>query len=1187
MQAGRLDDPRYKTALAVMRNYMPGAEMSCIRRPGFKHLAFTRFGEAAKLISWRFASTLAYVAEFGDANVRFWQNGALRVTTDEVVLTSISAADPAVFTVDSAFSGFPSAWADGDFVVFQFVDVVSAPFAPELSGREFSIVITKPALWASGTTYASGAKVLYNGVQWQSLSSGNIGHNPASSPTFWIGVPFTQATLYDSITGTPVDGTDFSGTFNGAVLTRRLDVFAPWSADQIAALRKVQSMIVDVDRGRADSRVTFLHPDVQPQSLSSLHPFSEGLIAEQFFDGPYLDPPSDPASITPDATTGLVKLTFSGAPAAWAVGTTYAKDAVVGFIKEGIVYYSISLVSGNVGNDPAAPGATAYWAPEPSPWSSALTYGKGAVVVLNESIYYSLVASNINLSPDTHPQDWSPTPPPWVFLNSTIGDYPVHVYYLGAVWKKNETFSGTDAPPSDSTDEWYRLNYEVILDRFPGVNDGRGFSADDIGRCIRLLCAPAPWDGSTAYTAGQRVLWNGLAYIAKDSSTGVEPDQSLSKWSLDGPGVAWRWGRIAFVYCTSTSAIAAWSAGSYGLGVIKEQGGEAYVSRVASNSVQPPLDGKTSSNWLHAGTFADFSILTVLPVTLWVSGTRYNMGDLVTLGSTTTIYVATANNLTGGDIPGVSANWLALSGNTTTSTGGPNFIYAQIEDDDLPDTGVIYSWRLGLYSDATGWPSSGFYHEGRLWFAGPIPNRVDAGMSNVAPGDGGQFRFSPTNPDGSVADNNALDLLFNFEDQNDIYGFGAAPNGLVAFTLAGEVLISASSFDDPVTPTSIQIRRASNYGAHNAESVRVPSASIFVHARQRKVLEHKLFVDTSSSSQSYDAVDLTQTAKDLTEGITAELAFQTERLPVIWARNEDGGLFGVAYKRDPEQRYTAPFAIDHGAERAFVSIATMIDGDGTADNLWTVTENDGIHDIEILTDTLDEDADTLGMFFVDEGVQPTGAKWFAGGTYGVIRFYGLWPLVGETVAVFVGADLGDATVSVTGTLDVTLTADNQQPFVDAVTVNPGTTFGLPTGAMRVDFSGAPFAADLPVVVEPEFLQMQCAIGFVYNSDGQLLRPLEGGANGPAFAKTKRINRAAWQIFRVHEMKTGTNFTNLRPFDLRTAGGVAIAYNGLRTGVYRDTLESKYDFDTQIAWRQTRPWPGVILVVGGFGDVVDV
>ena len=42
-----------------------------------------------------------------------------------------------------------------------------------------------PAAYAGGTTYAAGAYVTSVGYNWVSLSAGNIGHTPESSPTFW------------------------------------------------------------------------------------------------------------------------------------------------------------------------------------------------------------------------------------------------------------------------------------------------------------------------------------------------------------------------------------------------------------------------------------------------------------------------------------------------------------------------------------------------------------------------------------------------------------------------------------------------------------------------------------------------------------------------------------------------------------------------------------------------------------------------------------------------------------------------------------------------------------------------------------------------------------------------------------------------------------------------------------------
>lgn len=64
-----------------------------------------------------------------------------------------------------------------------------------------SVVETPPAAYVAGTTYAAGALVSTGTVggvitAWKSLAASNVGHPPASSPTWWINIGTTYA-VYD------------------------------------------------------------------------------------------------------------------------------------------------------------------------------------------------------------------------------------------------------------------------------------------------------------------------------------------------------------------------------------------------------------------------------------------------------------------------------------------------------------------------------------------------------------------------------------------------------------------------------------------------------------------------------------------------------------------------------------------------------------------------------------------------------------------------------------------------------------------------------------------------------------------------------------------------------------------------------------------------------------------------------
>ncbi len=183
---------------------------------------------------------------------------------------------------------------------------------------------------------------------------------------------------------------------------------------------------------------------------------------------------------------------------------------------------------------------------------------------------------------------------------------------------------------------------------------------------------------------------------------------------------------------------------------------------------------------------------------------------------------------------------------------------------------------------------------------------------------------------------------------------------------------------------------------------------------------------------------------------------------------------------------------------------------------------------------------------------------------GFMQLNGLWHLNGQTVTVFAGGlDVGDYSV-VSGSLTV------------------------PYGAAMGIFTRT-FAAAANYVV-----------GFTYNSDGQLVRPMEaaiaGSRTGPALGKVRRVKQVS--IFMNNQsmsntpgqstLQVGTSFTTMLPALINFGTTRKPDPGTLATfdGVWMDTVRDEAAYDSMICWRISRPVPGNIPAIEGFINTED-
>jgi hypothetical protein len=263
---------------------------------------------------------------------------------------------------------------------------------------------------------------------------------------------------------------------------------------------------------------------------------------------------------------------------------------------------------------------------------------------------------------------------------------------------------------------------------------------------------------------------------------------------------------------------------------------------------------------------------------------------------------------------------------------------------------TITTWHLGVYKSGQ-YPTCGVYFGGRLYLGGAIANRFDASSSNDP------NNFSPTDQFGTVMDNNAISATLNSDDLNDIRWMAADHQGLLMGTSSGEWLIRSSNLDDPITPTSIQAHRVTNYGVAAVEPHRAGMSLVFVQRYGQRILEY--LADTLSGR--FTGKHLNEVAKHITAAGAVEMAYQEEKAPVLWVLMTDGSLAGCTYRRisrfvteNPVFQGWHRQVISSGYAGALVRLATSIvvlpNDDGLSDMLYIAsTDTSGLNGaVEVL-----------------------------------------------------------------------------------------------------------------------------------------------------------------------------------------------------------------------------------------------
>ena len=329
-------------------------------------------------------------------------------------------------------------------------------------------------------------------------------------------------------------------------------------------------------------------------------------------------------------------------------------------------------------------------------------------------------------------------------------------------------------------------------------------------------------------------------------------------------------------------------------------------------------------------------------------------------------------------------------------------------------------WRLGAYSDTTGFPAAVAFYEQRLFWAGSSEQPQTLWGSKS----GDYENHTP----GTLDDDPVIYTLAT--DQVNAIKWLSPGKVMAIGTVGGEFIISGSTTADALTPTNVRVVREGTRGSSSHTPIRIDNVVIFIQRQQRKLREFAYQFD----SDSFQSPDLTILSNQVSKGGLTEIAYQQEPSTVIWGVKADGQLVGMTYLRD--QQVVAWHRHKIGGTTGSCTITVSDYANIAAGTTLTFTKSNG----EEVTFT-----STTGTAGTDEFRTQTNNNTTADNIYTAINAHADFTVANPAAAVVTveettRAGAGPLTVVSSDTTRLT-TTDQAISIVESLAVIPSATTG--------------------------------------------------------------------------------------------------------------------------------------------------
>ena len=252
----------------------------------------------------------------------------------------------------------------------------------------------------------------------------------------------------------------------------------------------------------------------------------------------------------------------------------------------------------------------------------------------------------------------------------------------------------------------------------------------------------------------------------------------------------------------------------------------------------------------------------------------------------------------------------------------------------LSGTSATIDWQEQAFSAVRGYPASVAFHQDRLVIGGSrdLPNRLWFSKS------GDLFNFDL----GTGLDDEAIEFAILSDQVNAIRGIFSGRH-LQVFTSGAEWMVTG----DPLTPTSVQIRRQTRVGSvveRHIPPVNVDGATLYV-ARNRQEIHEFLYTDVE---QAYQSTDLSLLSRHII-GTPVDQDYDQKRRLLFIIRNDGNFATLTVFRSEQVSAWTL-----HDTQGDVKSVAVV------GDEVYMLVARNGAYTIELFDENLNLDSALSG-----------------------------------------------------------------------------------------------------------------------------------------------------------------------------------------------------------------------------------